>query len=154
MYVLGLGWSNATSICCKAAGGGLGKGFPSPEAGGDELGVHCRTCLEGSCRAARSQDSPDRRRKDRAVSGMQPHWLGAWQVRGPQEGVGCKAGEDRGSRSWTNLQIHKELWASARAFLGGGALGPLMGLSLRQATLGLQRWLWAGELHLTLLNTL
>lgn len=70
--------------------------------------------------------------------GMRPHWLGAWQVRGPQEGVGCKAGEDRGSRSRANLQIHKELWASARAFLGGGALGPLMSLSLRQATLGLQ----------------
>ena len=40
---------------------------------------------------------------------LQLHGLGAWQVRGPQEGVGCKAGEDRGSRSRTNVQIHKEL---------------------------------------------
>lgn len=112
--------------------------FPLPEAGGDELRVHCRTvwrCPAGQRGAKMVQTEGGRAEQS---CRMRPHWLGAWQVRGPQEGVGCKAGEDRGSRSRANLQIHKELWASARAFLGGGALGPLMSLSLRQATLGLQ----------------
>ena len=84
-------------------------GFPLPEAGADELRVHCRTVWRGPAGQRGAKMVQTDGGKTEQSRKMQLHGLGAWQVRGPQEGVGCKAGEDRGSRSRTNVQIHKEL---------------------------------------------
>lgn len=95
----------------------FGKGVSLAWAGGDELRVHCRTVWEVSCRAVRSQDGPDRRRKGRAILGNATA-DSAWQVRGPQEGVGCKAGGDRGSRSRSQLANSQRTVGFSEAFLG------------------------------------
>lgn len=72
----------------------MGKVIPLPEGGEDELRVHCRTVwryLAGQRGAKMVQTEGGKTEQSR---GMRPHWFGAWQVRGPWEGVGCEACED------------------------------------------------------------
>ena len=69
---------------------GFGKG-DSPAWGGRGWAQSpLQNCLEVSCRAARSQDGPDRRRKDRAVSGNATTLVWSLAGEGPMGGGGVR----------------------------------------------------------------
>ena len=128
--------------------------FPLPEAGADELRVHCRTVWRGPAGQRGAKMVQTDGGKTEQSRKMQLHGLGAWQVRGHRRGWGARlvrtGAHDHGPmcKFTKSCELQRELsWGQCTRTPDGSVSETSNSWAAASA-------LWVGELHLTLLNTL
>lgn len=124
--------------CSDAAGGGLGELFPPPQ---DRWWAQSPALNhpKASCRVARGQDDPGRRREDRAGLGDARRWAWCLASAGSMGGARERGWwRHRDLRSWKNLQVTlRTVDFSLRDSAGDPCTWTTRTLSLRWATRGL-----------------